>query len=664
MFVLTLAVLFGSFGISAFASDDSVRITTNGAAANYAPGSVMVVYGRLESFGLGMPETGLLVEAKIGNNVPFYTAQVVTDSNGYFKAGFNVPSASSNVGKKLRISVDGTQRLEYTLRSQADINASENEAFELLGFTAPGYLQGETPRLISAGTTELGMVFSKNVNYFNNKNADADLKNLGVNIKNQDCFRLYKGESGTTKVDIDVDLISSGGDTSVNYTELAGTVSSAEAKDIIYIDLNEALVAGTIYRMVISGDLSSNSSASLLADQTVYFKTATSGGSGSGTGATTGTTTPTGTDTPKQENSITLAAAPVIQGDRGTVSPSDAQITESLKKVAEGQKNVLTLGVSEEDLKNVSGGIQELALALSSSQVESLKEKVDQVVYNTPLGEVVIPREVLAQTKGDISLNVKKTGEEDSFEVTLTDNTGAVRTLRGRVSLVLPVVNTQNNVVLHNGTIMKNAFIENGKMYALTKGFSVFSTGQKTVSFSDVKGHWAAESIDFLAVRGIVSGVSQDTFAPQKTVTRAEFVKMLVGAMDDIDASASASAGYSDVPAGAWYGASVNWAAANGVIKGVGNGRFGSGDAITRQDMAVILARMADALSLELEATKQKTSFSDDSRISEYAKSSVYEMQQAGIISGKGNGTFDPAGYATRAETSAMVTAFIKAMVK
>ena len=226
----------------------------------------------------------------------------------------------------------------------------------------------------------------------------------------------------------------------------------------------------------------------------------------------------------------------------------------------------------------------------------------------------------MGQTSGNISLSVKKTGDQDSFQVTLTDSTGTVSTLKGRVSLVLPVANQNNNVVLHNGQIMKDALIDGGNIYAVTKKFSVFSAGQNTVTFSDINGHWAAGSIEFLAVRGIVAGTGANTFSPNKTVTRFEFVKMLVGAFDEIDPSAAASAGFSDVQAGAWYANAVNWAADNDVVKGTGTDVFGGSQAITRQDMAVILDRLAEKLDITLDASVSKTTFADDANISAYAK--------------------------------------------
>ena len=121
--------------------------------------------------------------------------------------------------------------------------------------------------------------------------------------------------------------------------------------------------------------------------------------------------------------------------------------------------------------------------------------------------------------------------------------------------------------------------------------------------------------------------------------------------------------GFTDVQKGAWYEKAVAWAVANNIVSGYGDGRFGPNDNITREQMAVITVNFARAAGLEFTASVEEIEFTDAGKISGYAKDAVRTLQMAGIISGKGNNTFDPKGTATRAEAARIITDIIKAMV-
>jgi hypothetical protein len=269
--VFVVAMIISLFSPTLAMADTGIRFTTNGAAANYAPGSVLMVFGRVENEGIGVPGASTLIEADI-NGTKFYYSQAITNFDGYFRAGFNVPR-SAQVNDTLNITVNGTETESFTLKSQEVINSHQGgEPFEVVGFTAPGYLAGEQVRKISAHTKTLGIVFSKNVNYFNNKNA-GDLQSIGKNIKNEDCFDLYEGSK---RVPISIDLLESeqkGGNEPVVYTTLDGDIAETEAKDVVLIGLPGGLKANTTYRLVVSGEISSNSSITLGDDQEIFFTT-------------------------------------------------------------------------------------------------------------------------------------------------------------------------------------------------------------------------------------------------------------------------------------------------------------------------------------------------------------------------------------------------------
>ena len=165
--------------------------------------------------------------------------------------------------------------------------------------------------------------------------------------------------------------------------------------------------------------------------------------------------------------------------------------------------------------------------------------------------------------------------------------------------------------------------------------------------FTDVaEGHWAFADIYELRQRGIISGVSENEFAPETTVTREQLVKMICDAFDikPIDDGSS----FSDVDAGAWYAPYIEAASRNELISGIGSGMFGIGSPIKREDICVIIYRamnIADGVSGEL-------AFADNDDIDDYAKDAVAYLSSYGVINGFEDNTFRPAAYCTRAQAA------------
>ncbi|MEN6326084.1 MAG: S-layer homology domain-containing protein [Syntrophomonas sp.] len=178
-------------------------------------------------------------------------------------------------------------------------------------------------------------------------------------------------------------------------------------------------------------------------------------------------------------------------------------------------------------------------------------------------------------------------------------------------------------------------------------------------NFTDVaSGHWAEKAIYDLAGRGIVSGKTATTFAPDDKITRAEFVTM-VGKMSGQPLPAGSSP-FSDVTADAWHAPYVSWAVQIGVVQGY-NGQFHPHDLISRQDMAVMLVNYAEKTGkYTFPKNRECLAFADDAAIAGYAKKAVYALQQAGIITGQGGSNFAPTAGATRAEAAQVISVLLK----
>jgi hypothetical protein len=171
-------------------------------------------------------------------------------------------------------------------------------------------------------------------------------------------------------------------------------------------------------------------------------------------------------------------------------------------------------------------------------------------------------------------------------------------------------------------------------------------------SFLDVaEGYWAADYIYGLAEAGIVKGVGGYKFAPSANVTRGAFVT-IVGRICNVDMTAYTETGFSDTDIAKWYGPYVAWAGVNGIVTG-DSGSFYPDNVLTREQMAVIIVRLADYLGLKYEAADAEP-YTDSGSISSWASDAVVKARSLGIMTGKENNTFDPKGTATRAEICAV----------
>ena len=168
--------------------------------------------------------------------------------------------------------------------------------------------------------------------------------------------------------------------------------------------------------------------------------------------------------------------------------------------------------------------------------------------------------------------------------------------------------------------------------------------------FTDITSHWAKDDILALYQKGIVAGVTATTFEPDREITRAEFAALMVRALN---ISAPGEMTFTDVAEGAWYAESIKIAAYAGLIQGY-EGQFRPEDTITREEMAVVIAKGNQFLGHTAEKGAINR-FTDQSEIAGWARDSVDIAATAGIISGMDDGRFAPGENATRAQASSMI---------
>lgn len=197
-------------------------------------------------------------------------------------------------------------------------------------------------------------------------------------------------------------------------------------------------------------------------------------------------------------------------------------------------------------------------------------------------------------------------------------------------------------------------------LLALCIVFSLVPTAlaEKADDFTDVsRSDWYYQFVDYVTSKGYFNGVADKTFAPADNMTRAMFVTVLFrfhGAKGDSSQSA-----FVDVAPGEWYTAAINWAAANRIVDGVGNGKFAPNDPITRAQMCTMIERYLDlyrkAWKVTLPESGSLSVMVDESAIPAYALAAVKQCQRHGLVNGFEDGTFRPNDLSTRAQVAAVI---------
>ena len=424
------------------------------------------------------------------------------------------------------------------------------------------------------------------------------------------------------------------------------------------------------------------------------------GGSSSSSLASPSTTVPASPDTLVEvlstENSRTVFT--MLQPQIGTngqaaVNITEKQIKDLMKKLAEqsssdkeNERKVIEIKIAAPE------GTKKAVFSIPKAAMERMSESSQNALFTVTSSEAILlfNKEALdaigRQAEGDIKIEAgsvdlntltpeqqAKIGDRPVFNFTVQSGGKSITSFgNGQVRISIPYTlkpgEDPNKIIIYyineKGELVKVPTCTydalTGMVHFITNHFSVYGIGHSNVSFMDVSGMYA-EEIDHVAARGIMNGKKINQFVPKSWITRAEFIQILAN-MAGADLNKYTTSPFTDVKNGVWYSKATAWAYEKG-ITGDTETTFRPKEAITRQDMAQMLSLYAHKVeNYTFPITKEPVKFDDNSSIADYAKTAVLEMQQAGIISGRGNNLFDPKAAVSRAETAKMIAGLIKAM--
>ncbi|MEN6312953.1 MAG: YDG domain-containing protein [Clostridiaceae bacterium] len=254
-----------------------------------------------------------------------------------------------------------------------------------------------------------------------------------------------------------------------------------------------------------------------------------------------------------------------------------------------------------------------------------------------------------AASNGTVTLSAASVNKGGSVSVTITPNAGyrIADVLINGVSIGAVSTYTLTNVG------------ENISVQVVFEKSEDDETWQNP--YSDVgDSAWYHDAVRYVSQIGLMNGDGEH-FNPDADMTRAMIVTVLFRLGGD---SGSYENTFSDVASGAWYEQAVAWASANGISNGIGSSSFAPDNALSREQLAVMLYNYARYKGLDVTVADSGVlnAYTDADSVSSWAEDAMKWAVSLGIISGDGTG-LDPQGNATRAQIAVMLQRFVENVV-
>ena len=179
--------------------------------------------------------------------------------------------------------------------------------------------------------------------------------------------------------------------------------------------------------------------------------------------------------------------------------------------------------------------------------------------------------------------------------------------------------------------------------------------------FTDVKDTaWYSDEVEYVAKRGYMNGMSDTKFSPSSNITREQFIMILANYAKANLPNYVGKTGFSDVPEGKWYSNAIQWARKKGYTDGIGDGKFGLGQEVTREQIAKFLYNYAEVKGRDVSGRADITGYTDDTKVSSWALDSVKWAVYNGIIISTKNDSLvlAPRATTTRAQAARMFMIF------
>ena len=261
-------------------------------------------------------------------------------------------------------------------------------------------------------------------------------------------------------------------------------------------------------------------------------------------------------------------------------------------------------------------------------------------------------------TATDDSGNESTASSERSVTITAATPTVATTTQPSQGSNALPtnlrndedlIAGEEESTETDDGGITIGGDTDSGEITSTDgTGTSEESTSEGSTSEIDYENHWAKTYIEKVIEAGIAQGISETSFEPDRSLTRAEMTKMVLNGFDYSPNTSITESSFEDIEWDAWYAPYVESAYELGIINGYTDGTFKPDSLVNRAEAVKIIVNTY-AITNDLTLTASSLPFTDTVEDAWYAPYISYAYHK-GVVNGFKDGTFKPEDPVTRAE--------------
>ncbi len=478
-----------------------------------------------------------------------------------------------------------------------------------------------------------------------------------------------------------------------NSIVINGGTITAQTKSTDHFAFNTAPTFSSGYAHKVSAgntaaaarEVQNPAAAAFTGSKYVRIEPGTPSGSGDGGGGSTDGTP----STTVSGATATAAVTPAVSADgKATALITEAQMSTTISQVREAAAKSGEKAQIEIKLNPPTGTTAQLTAAaatLTAASVQDLAAAgIDRLTLSSSLGSVTFDGAALstvaAAAAGDVTISVAKTdpaslpdqirqriGDRPAYDFSVTGGGNTISQFNGAVTVAIPYVPAAGEDI---NAIVVYFINDRGELETVTSGrydaltgtvvfitghFSQYAVGYNKINFADVKeSDWYAKAVTYLSARQITSGTDRSLFSPDATLTRGQFITLLMRAYV-IAPDANPTANFADA-GNAYYTGYLAAAKRLGISSGVGDNKFAPRQAITRQEMFTLLYNTLNSIRRLPEGNSGKTlsDFTDGGSIPAYAQEAMAYLVKTGTVSASG-GKLDPAATSTRAQLAQLL---------
>ncbi|WP_127546968.1 S-layer homology domain-containing protein [Paenibacillus amylolyticus] len=291
----------------------------------------------------------------------------------------------------------------------------------------------------------------------------------------------------------------------------------------------------------------------------------------------------------------------------------------------------------------------QIAIVPSATSKQTAIQAAADKLENTTVIAAPIDFEVKAIWNGQ-QVNVDRFNSYVERSITLPEGVDGSKITTG-------VVLQPDGSLLHVPTkVIKGNVQDSAIINSLTN--STYALIYHPATFSDVSSHWSRDDVQDLASRLIVQGTGENVFAPDRSITRAEFTAVLLRGLGLHSPRSTEAASFTDVKTGSWYEDEVQTAVSYGLISGYADDSFRPNSEISRAEALTIVSRAMKLVGLAQadasETTSLLSTYSDSAKVQAWATEPVASAIKQELVQGTDGKLMSDADI-SRAQSAAIV---------